>query len=376
MPSVLFIASHRPGRSPNQRFRFEQYIPWLQANGWRCELSPIVSEEDDRLLYQPGNFVPKLRFVQRSVATRWRDVARMHEFNIVFVCREALMTRSSLFERRFRTGPARLVYDFDDAIWLPSVSDVNRRWRWVKNARKIARIIALADRVIAGNRYLADYALRRNANTTIVPTTIDTDEYRPVERAAPGPVCIGWSGSLTTIRHFHHALPALRAIREAFGPRVSFRVIGDAGFRDDHLGIQGLPWRKETELDDLRAMDIGIMPLPDDDWARGKCGLKALQYMALGIPPVISPLGVNSEIVQDGINGFLATTTDEWVAGITRLIEDADLRRRMGAAARRTVEEKYSVRAWRDRYLQLFNELITTHGDHHRPETNAAQRGA
>ncbi len=376
VPSILFITDHRPGRSPNQRFRFEQYLPWLRRHGWACEVSPIVTEADDRFLYEPGHFIRKLCFVRRSIATRRRDLARAGDFDVIFVCREALMTRSTLFERRFSNGPARLVYDFDDAIWLHSVSDANRRWGWVKDAGKTARIIALADRVIAGNRYLADYALRVNANTTIVPTTIDTDEYRPVERAPGGAVCIGWSGSLTTIRHFQYALPALRAIREKFGPRVSFRVIGDAGFRDDHLGIQGLPWRKDGELDDLRAMDIGIMPLPDDDWARGKCGLKALQYMALGIPPVISPVGVNGEIVQDGINGFLATATDEWVAKLSRLIEDADLRRRMGAEARRTVEEKYSVRAWRDRYLQLFNELITTNGNHHRPETHAAQRGA
>jgi glycosyltransferase involved in cell wall biosynthesis len=124
------------------------------------------------------------------------------------------------------------------------------------------------------------------------------------------------------------------------------------------LGVVGLPWRKETELDDLRAMDIGIMPLPDDAWARGKCGLKGLQYMALGIPAIMSPVGVNSEIIQDGVNGHLATTTAEWVDCLSRLIDDAEARRAMGRAARRTVEEHYSVHAWRDRYLAHFNRLI------------------
>lgn len=358
MPSILFIASHRLGRSPNQRFRFEQYIPWLQQHGWRCEVSPIVSEADDRFLYKPGHFLDKLRFVRRAIARRRKDVARMADFDIVFVCREALMTRSTLFERRFSSGPARLVYDFDDAIWLHSVSEANRRWGWVKDAGKTERIIAMADLVIAGNRYLADYALRSNQRTSIIPTTIDTDEYQPGAPRRDDTVCIGWSGSITTIQHFQYALPALRAIKEKFGDRVMIRVIGDGNFAEPSLGIKGLPWQKDTELDDLRAIDIGIMPLPDDDWARGKCGLKGLQYMALGIPPVLSPVGVNTEIVQDGVNGFLAAGVEQWVSALSRLIEDADLRRRMGAEARRTVEEKYSVQAWKDVYLGTFNDLI------------------
>ena len=356
--SILFVTSHRLGRSPNQRFRFEQYIGHLERNGWRCEVSPIVSEADDKFLYKPGHLLDKLRFVRRAIAQRRRDVARAKDFDIVFVCREALMTRSTLFERRFAASPATLVYDFDDSIWLLSVSDANKRWGWVKDARKTSKIIGLAGHVIAGNRYLADYAGRFNKKTSIIPTTIDTDEYRPVQRSGAGPVVIGWSGSITTIQHFQYALPALKVIREKYGDRVDLRVIGDGSFREPSLGIKGLPWRKDTELDDLRAMDIGIMPLPDDEWARGKCGLKGLQYMALGVPPVMSPVGVNSDIVQDGVNGFLADGVDEWVAKLSRLIDDGDLRRRMGEAARRTVEEKYSVNAWRDRYLALFNELV------------------
>lgn len=357
---ILFVTSHRLDRSPNQRFRFEQYIGHLERNGWTCEVSPIVSAADDKFLYKPGHFVDKLRFVRRAIAQRRKDVARAKEFGIVFVCREALMTRSTLFERRFASSPATLVYDFDDAIWLLSVSDANKRWGWVKDAGKTARIIGMAGHVFAGNRYLADYAGRYNPNVSIVPTTIDTDEYQPAARRHEGPVVIGWSGSITTIQHFQYAVPALRAIKEKYGQRVAIRVVGDGSFREPSLGITGLPWRKETELDDLRAMDIGIMPLPDDEWARGKCGLKGLQYMALGVPPIMSPVGVNSEIVQDGVNGFLAGGVEEWVEKLSRLIDDADLRRRMGQAARTTVEERYSVKAWRDRYLHLFNELIKT----------------
>jgi glycosyltransferase involved in cell wall biosynthesis len=358
MPNILFIASHRPGRSPNQRFRFEQYLPWLEEQGFRCTLSYLVEPEDDRYLYKPGSFLRKLGFVRRSIAKRRADVARSKDFDIIFVCREALMTRSTVFEKAFSKGRARVVYDFDDSIWLSNVSDANRRWSWVKDPGKTARIIAMADMVFAGNDYLADYAKQFNKRVAIVPTTIDTDEYRPRQASAEGPVCIGWSGSITTIQHFQYALPALQEIHRRYGDRVTFRVIGDGTYSEPSLGIQGLPWRKETELEDLAAIDVGIMPLPDDEWARGKCGLKGLQYMGLGIPAVMSPVGVNSTIIQHGENGFLAGSTEEWVEVLGRLVEDAELRRRMGDAARRSVEEHWSTKAWRDRYVQLFNDLL------------------
>jgi glycosyltransferase involved in cell wall biosynthesis len=360
MPRVLFIASHRLGRSPNQRFRFEQYLGHLERNGFEWELSFIVEESDDRFLYRPGQLWNKLGFISRSFMKRRRDVARMDDFDIVFICREALMTRSTYFESAFAKGRPRVIFDFDDAIWLGNVSDANRRWKWMKDPGKTRRIIGMADMVFAGNEYLANYARRSNDRVHVIPTTIDTDEYKPVQQ--PGgrqrPVCIGWSGSITTIQHFQYAIPALREIKARHGDAISIRVIGDADYRNEDLNVKGMAWRKDTEQEDLAAIDIGIMPLPDDEWARGKCGLKGLQYMGMGIPAIMSPVGVNSSIIQDGVNGYLAGDTRDWVEKISRLVDDAELRARIGAQARTTVERSYSVKAWRDEYLRLFNELL------------------
>jgi glycosyltransferase involved in cell wall biosynthesis len=126
---------------------------------------------------------------------------------------------------------------------------------------------------------------------------------------------------------------------------------------NEALELKGLPWKKETELDDLRYIDIGIMPLPDDEWAKGKCGLKGLQYMGLGIPTIMSPVGVNTEIIQDGVNGFLASSTEEWYEKIKILIQDAALRKKFSEEGRSIVEERYSIDAWKDEYLKLFNTL-------------------
>lgn len=310
------------------------------------------------MLYAKGNLARKVGFVRRSIAKRRADLACMDEFDIIFVCREALMTRSTWFERAFSRGSAKIIYDFDDSIWLPNVSEANDRWKWVKDPGKTAKLIALSDLVLAGNNYLADYAKSFNLATRVMPTTIDTDEYLPRPMRQEGPVVIGWSGSITTIQHFRHAMPALLELKAKYADRITFRVVGDGSFRQEELDIVGLPWKKETELDDLRAMDIGIMPLPDDGWARGKCGLKGLQYMALEIPTVMSPVGVNSDIITDGVNGYLAASTGEWVQRISALVEDAELREAMGKKARQTVVEQYSFAAWKDRYLALFNELI------------------
>ena len=163
---------------------------------------------------------------------------------------------------------------------------------------------------------------------------------------------------MTTIQHFDLMIPVLRRLRERYGDAVRFKVIGDGRYRDEELGIQGQAWSEQTEVSDLSDIDIGVMPLPDDEWARGKCGLKGLQYMALEIPTIMSQVGVNTEIIDDGVNGFLAGDEDEWLTKLTSLIESTELRGKLGSAGRETVEQRYSVRSQRERYLSLLTGLV------------------
>jgi glycosyltransferase involved in cell wall biosynthesis len=358
MPNVLFVAAHRPDRSPSQRFRFEQYLPYLREHGYACDFSYLISAKDDRIFYRPGNTLTKGLIFFRSYLKRWRDLLRSGRYDIVFVQREAFMTGSVFFEKRFGRGKAKLIFDFDDAIWNLDVSEGNRSFHWLKNPGKTARIIALADQVIAGNQYLADYARHHNANVEIIPTTIDTDEYVPVPKKKDHVIVIGWSGSITTIKHFISACPVLERLKAKYGDKISFKVIGDATFRNPALGITGIGWNKEDELRELSSFDIGIMPLPDDEWSRGKCGLKGLQYMALEIPTVMSPVGVNAEIIQDGVNGFLAATEAEWMEKISRLVDSTEFHDEMGRAARQTVIDRYSVHSQKEHYLRLFNRVL------------------
>lgn len=355
---ILFLATFAPNQAPGQRFRFEQYLGALQERGVEAEYSWLIDADAARVLYRPGNLAGKAALALRSVFKRMLQIPSLRRYDVVFVQRQALFIGGPFVERLAKASGARLIYDFDDAIWINDASTYNRRFGWLKNPSKVPRIIEMADLVLAGNRYLADYARQRNSNVKIMPTTIDTDVYVPraggVRRT--GAVCIGWTGSFSTIAHFKTALPVLRRLRRKYGEQVTFRVIGNSGYGDDELGITEMPWSAATEVEDLYDIDIGLMPLPDDEWSRGKCGCKGLQYMALRIPTVMSPVGVNCEIIQHGKNGFLPATEDEWFETLSALIEKPELRAEIGEAGRRRVEESYSVNAWRERFCDLLSE--------------------
>ena len=292
---------------------------------------------------------------------RTKDWFRMNRYHIIFIYRDALVTGSTFFEKRFSRSKAKLIYDFDDAIWIQNVSEANKKLAFLKKPAKTGKIISLCDLIFAGNQYLADFAAKFNKNISIIPTTIDTNFYIPEKKiSGKEKVCIGWSGSITTIQHFTTAIPALKKIKDKFGDAVSFKIIGDKNYYCAELDTKGDAWIASTEIKDLSQIDIGIMPLPDDEWAKGKCGLKGLQYMALEIPTLMSPVGVNTEIIQNGVNGYLPNTESEWVDTLSVLIENKELRERIGKTGRQTVLDKYSVEAWKQKYLDNFNKLTAT----------------
>lgn len=356
MPRVLFLASHRPNRSPSQRYRFEQYIPFLEQNNFQCHLSYLLSEKDDKIFYTEGNSFKKLWILIKAIVHRIKDKLNYNNYAIVFVQREAIMIGSSYFEKSIKKSKAKYIFDFDDSIWLMDTSDGNKKHEWLKNPEKTVRNIRYADMVFAGNAYLASYARRCNSHVKIIPTTIDTDFHKPLPKKEDK-LIIGWIGSHTTIKHFEYALEFLTSIKKKY-PQIEIRVVGDEEYLNESLNIKGIAWSPATEVEMINSFSIGIMPLPDDEWAKGKCGLKGLSYMACEVPTIMSPVGVNTEIIQHGKNGFLASTTDEWVTCLSQLIENADLRESIGKAGRQTVLEKYSVLSQQQNYLNAFKEVL------------------
>ena len=353
---VLAVVPSLYDTSPGQRFRIEQWEPILKTSGIELTYAPFETEELKAVLHKPGNVVAKIGAVTRNMHRRSRELSDVGDFDLIYLFREAALLGPPWFERKAARSRLRVVFDFDDAIFHAYKSPSNGYMSYLKFPGKTAEICRLSTHVMAGNEYLANYARRYNTNVSIVPTTIDTDKYKVAEEDEPAVVTIGWSGSFSTIQHLDTVRDVFQELARA--EQFRLRVIGAPVYKIAGVDVEAMQWRSSTEIADLSAIDIGIMPLPDDDWSKGKCGLKALQYMALGIPTVCSPVGVNSTIIRDGENGFLAAEPAEWVEKIRRLMHSPEMRQTTGIAGRKTVEEQYSARVVAPKVAEIFCRAV------------------
>lgn len=351
---ILFLTPY-PILGASSRFRVYQYVPYLVACGHEVEVAPFLDEQGYQHLYQPGRWLGKISSICASLWRRLRLWSRLRDFDICIIHREAAPIGSSmewLYSRRAR----RLVFDFDDAIFCPAVSDSNRIFRFLKSPSKTARLIARSHATIAGNQFLADYARRFCAATYVLPTPVDATRFQPRPAGERPSVVIGWIGSHTTAPYLELAAEPLREVKALYDRGVEIHIVGAGSYCPAGLTATYKSWSLENEIADLQAFDIGIMPMPNTPWAQGKCGFKALQYMSVGIPVVCSPVGANREIVVHGENGLWSRTAEEWVSALRQLIDDRSLRTRMGQAGRRLLEERYSLSVCQQRLEEILRE--------------------
>ncbi len=367
---VLFLVIG-PEAEPSSRFRVYQFVEPLRARGVEVEVRPRVGRRYFELGYGLRRPPWPLRIAWVGGSFAWRSLRRLRDlwdarrFDVVVFQKETLPF-----------GGARLVsllglcavYDFDDAVYArPAGPDgLGRAVRWLaervmSRQRSLPDLLSRCDSVLAGSRVLAEYAARHNDRVEILPTVVDTEAYAmrsapvggPARSRPRGPVKIGWIGAPANAVYLEPLRPALRELARRHPIRVVVR--GTTRFDCPGVPVELRGWRhyrtREEETRDLDDLDIGIMPLPEDSFAAGKCALKAIQYMANGIPVVASPVGANVDVIEDGVTGFLARTPEEWVERLSELVVDEALRARMGRAGRARVERHYSIAAALPRLL-------------------------
>ncbi|HZG01159.1 MAG TPA: glycosyltransferase [Chitinophagales bacterium] len=354
---VIFVVPYPRGEAPSQRFRFEQQIEFLEANGVRCDFHSFWNLKAWRILFKPGHLFEKLIGFATGWWGRFALMFRLHKYDVVFLHREAAPVGPPVIEWFMsKVLRKKIIYDFDDAIWLPNASKVNRFAAPLKNHGKVRAVCKWSWKISCGNEFLAAFAKRLNKNVFVIPTTVDTDYFKPAfQKHSNAKLVIGWTGSLSTNRY-------IEQMDNVFCELSKFVDF-------DLVVISNLPptlshpytfikWRLESEVHDLARIDIGLMPLSDDDWSRGKCAFKLIQYGALKIPSVASPVGANSDVVIHEQTGLLASDDAEWVDALKNLATHAEIRKRMGEKSRARIEERYSCYALQKRYLALLMDPV------------------
>ena len=357
---MLVLCPFPQGVAAGQRLKYEQYFDNWRAAGWDITVSPFMDRALWDIVYLPGRLGKKAAGVLRGELRRLRDYARVGRYDLVYVFMNVTPLGTSATERLVRRRAKRLIYDLEDNVLNGpgSSAGVNPVAALLKGTGKIEYLIRTADHVIASSPVLAETCagLNRRGAATYISSSVDTDRFKPAAPRAPGgPVTIGWTGTFSSRPYLDLIAPALRRL----AARVPFRlrVIGNFDWSLPGVDLEVVTWTKKREVADLQALDIGVYPLPIDDWVTGKSGLKAIQYMAFGIPPVATDVGTTPLLIRDGENGRLVRTPDEWVDALEELVRDPALRARLGAQARRDAVARYSVAATAGHYRAVLADV-------------------
>lgn len=354
---ILVIAPYPEGVAPAQRLKYEQYFEFLRQNGYQIKTSSFVSRRFWKIIYQPGRIPEKIIWTLTGFLNRLIWAARLPFYDGLFIYHSVSPLGPALFERLYCWLNPRLIYDIDDMIHLSHSSQANKFTKWLKGSSRVTFLMKKARHIITCTPALDKFARQFNENTTDISSTINTKTYLPVNpynNSEDHVITLGWSGSHSTEKYLSLLAPVLQRVSEL--RKIRLIVIGSGSFTMPGVNVESIKWRAATEVADLQKIDIGLYPLPDDPWVYGKSGLKALQYMALGLPTVATAIGTNFRVIENNCSGLLVNTNEEWINALLHLIDDPEERRRLGEAARERVEKYYSIKANQDVYLAIFDK--------------------
>ncbi len=353
---LLIICPYPEDVAPSQRLKFEQYFKIFREDGWEITVEPFIRLPFWRIIYKKGNSLVKAWHTLTSYFRRFMLLFGIRKYDVVYVHLWGTPFGPPFYEFLVKKFARRMVYDIDDLVYLKNTkSKAHPLVTWIKGRKKPLFLMKTADHVITCTPYLDEFVRKYNRNTTDISSTVDTkDRYKVVNNYQNDKVVtIGWSGSLSTSKYFYLLADVFKQLQKTHQFRIL--VMGDPGVSIEGLEIEAIPWKEAYEMEKLQQFDIGVYPLPDEEWVYGKSGLKAIQYMASGVPTVATAIGANYRVIQDGESGYLVKTNEEWIKALSLLIEDAGKRRTIGLNGRKRVEELFSIEANKSKYLQILN---------------------
>ena len=353
---VLFLAKY-PYEGASSRYRVYQYLPYLDAAGIRYRVQPFMSPRMFRAVNQPGRAPLKAMYAAMALLRRVAVALHARHFDLVFLQRECLPFGAPWLERLFRRWRIPLIFDYDDALFLFKGSTNTPMADVLKRPQRIVDIFRLANCVLAGNDWLRDRAAEFCTDARTFHVAEDLHRYTPRPPIKQGTsLVLGWLGSPSTEKYLDTIRAPLRELC-ARNPGLRLKIVGGGRFTDAQIPVEHVAWTLEDEVPQLHSFDIGLMPLPLEEWSLGKSGGKARTYMAVGLPAVCTGIGFNCELIRDGETGFLVREPEEWRLTLQRLIDDAALRQRVGAAARREVESRFSLDLLGPRFVAILREV-------------------
>ena len=357
MKKILFITPYPKGFAPSQRLKFEQYYKSMELSNYEVSYDYFIDEEFWSFIYQNGFLLRKFYKTIIAYSSRFLLLFKLKKFDIIYIHLWYTPYGPPIFERIVTVLHKKVIYDIDDMIFLGHSSRANQFVMSIKGKNKMIFLMKKSNHVITCTPYLDSYVRKYNNSTTDISSTINTDVYKPVNNYNNNDsIVIGWSGSHSTSKYLYILKQILMDLQAKYNFKLL--VIGDSSFCIENLDLEAISWSKETEVTDLQRIDIGIYPLPNEEWVLGKSGLKALQYMALGIPTIASAIGANFRVIENGISGTLVDSDNQWKEAIEKYILNPNLRRQHGLNGRKRVEKLYSVNANKPIYLECLNNLM------------------
>ncbi len=357
---VLALASY-PIELASTRYRLAQFVGPLAERGINLKIEPFLDSRLTAMLYSrsawPRTALGLIAASLRRLGTVWRA----HNADLLFVQREAMIFGPPLVEwMAMRVGRCPMVLDLDDATYVSYVSPTYGRLvsslKWFSKTDDLIRWSSI---VTCGNRTIAEYVKAKGKEAVLIPTVVDTDQFLPRTEPKTGqtPV-IGWIGTHSTYQYLETVFPALQHLARKYSFRLKIVGAGRDQITIPGVEVENLKWRLDREISDFQSFDIGLYPVIEDNWSVGKSGFKSVQYMAVGIPFVTSPVGACAEIGEPDVTNFLAQTTDEWVNALERLLVDEDLRRRMGSGGRQHALAHYTLSLQADKLADTFRAIV------------------